>query len=64
MDSDYRIWEVDVNLSQEQFQETIEHIKSQGYVIPGVVTDYANDKVIIIGRKPTAKEALQMTENK
>lgn len=56
MGSDYRLWEVDVNRTQGQFQETVDHIKSQGYVIPGVVTDYANSKVIIIARKPTAAE--------
>lgn len=62
MEGDYRIWELDVKLAQEQFREMIDYIKSQGYVIPGVITDYNNDKVIVIGRKPTAEELAQQTQ--
>ncbi len=63
MEPTYRIWEVSTKLSQESFQETIDYIQSQGYVIPGVITDYANGQVIVIGRKPTAEELASKEAN-
>lgn len=56
MDSDYRMFEIDMDLSLAGFQDAITFIKSQGFVIPGMVNDYATGKVIVIARKPTAEE--------
>lgn len=56
MDQTYQIVEVSARIDFDGFKEVLEYYKLQGYVIPGVITDYANDTVIVLIRKPTPAE--------